>query len=89
QVSRERVPLGARVGFTGTVVPNHKGSTVFLQRLSGRHWLNVDSATLGARSGYSMHWRASGTGASTFRIVIPARGAYVAGVSVPVVVRVS
>ncbi|MGH3495984.1 MAG: fibronectin type III domain-containing protein, partial [Nocardioidaceae bacterium] len=41
QVSRERVPLGARVGFTGTVVPNHKGSTVFLQRLSGRHWLNV------------------------------------------------
>jgi hypothetical protein len=46
------VKLGAKVTFTGSVAPAHKGTTVYLQFLKAGKWVTKKSATTTSTSTY-------------------------------------
>jgi hypothetical protein len=73
QVSATSIPAGSTVVFSGTVVPDHTGHVIYLERrnASGNGYHVVEIATVGAGSTYSISHRVYDTGSKVFRVYIP------------------
>jgi hypothetical protein len=70
-----RVPVGAKVKFTGTVHPAAPHQTVKLQLRSAGSWHTVRTRKLSARSTYRFKRTFPTTGSWRFRVIVPRHGA--------------
>ncbi|HEY7042842.1 MAG TPA: lamin tail domain-containing protein [Nocardioidaceae bacterium] len=88
EVSDRTVKKGTTVLFTGIVAPNHAGQRVSVQHRRNGSWVTVATPKLDQDSLYRFRWTASPKGASVWRVVKPADGDHVQGVSRTVSVTV-
>ena len=78
---RRSVPAGTAVGLTGTVTPSPGSHPLALQIKRGRHWATI-AHTRAKRTGrYRFTVRASGRGASRYRVMLPATSTHARGLS--------
>ena len=66
------------VYFSGTVSPNAKYQTVYLQRFASGNWSNVKSMPLHSTSSYKFAWKPASSIDYSFRVYVPARKGYLA-----------
>jgi hypothetical protein len=69
-----RVPVGAKVKFTGTATPFAPHHTVRLQLRSSGSWHTVRTKKLSATSSYRFKRTFASTGTWRFRVVVPRHG---------------
>ena len=90
RVSDSTPAVGQRVAFAGSVFPAKDGATIQLQRRTSTGFKTIATTTLKDagtdRSSYRRVVRIRRNG--TFRIVVPADGAFIAGVSRRISLRV-
>ncbi len=90
QTSAASTPVGQRVTFSGSVVPDKAGQLIELQRLGkDGAYHTVALGVINRSSAYRFTWRFGNTGAFTFRTRVPEDEQNVSGSSSPVVVVVT
>ena len=87
-LSASSVALKRSVTMSAGVSPNHKGQRVYLQRLSGRTWVNVVSAVLGSTSAARFTIVGSTRGTFSYRVYKPSDADHTGGYSPVRTVRV-
>lgn len=80
-LSASTVTRGQTVRVRGTVTPNHRNQTVYLQRLDGSSWRTIGTVRLSSSSGYPFSVRVTARGSWRYRVVKPADGDHVIGTS--------
>jgi hypothetical protein len=90
QSSTSSATTGQTVTFTGTVMPDKAGHSIYLQRL-GRDgdWHTVEVGTVRHDSTFAFAWAAGSPGTDSFRARITSDGANVGSASVPVSITVT
>jgi hypothetical protein len=90
QSSTSTATTGQTVTFTGTVMPDKAGHSIYLQRL-GRDgdWHNVEVGTVRHDSTFAFAWAAGSPGTDSFRARITSDGANVGSASAPVSITVT
>ncbi len=81
KLSATTVKLGAKVTFSGTVSPAHKGKTVYLQFLKAGKWVNKKSATTTSTSTYKMALKTTSKTDFRWRVYLPKHADHAAGYS--------
>jgi hypothetical protein len=75
------VRRGQTVTFSGTIAPDARGRTVYLQRLVNGRWSTAASKTVTSKYGYSIPWTPRTLTDFTFRVVLPAGNGQATGIS--------
>jgi hypothetical protein len=88
KLSATTVKKGAKVTFTGTVSPAHKGKTVALQRLQSGTWVTKKSATTSTTSTYKLVWKTDSTKDFRWRVYMAKDAQHVAGASPKILLTV-
>jgi len=70
------------VYFSGTVSPNAKYQTVYLQRYVSGKWLSAKSMKLTSTSTFKFAWKPTSSADYSFRVYVPALTGYLAGYTV-------
>lgn len=72
-VSPRTIDVGKTIKVTGKASPNLKGKRVALQRLVGKKWVTINSATIGSSRTYSVTGRFTQAGrGQSLRVSVPA-----------------
>jgi serine protease len=80
-VSPTTIKLGASTNFYGYVRPQHAGSPVYLQRLSGSTWSTITSTKLNTTGNYAFGIKPTAKGTYTYRVVFQADADHATAVS--------
>jgi uncharacterized protein YjbI with pentapeptide repeats len=64
------------VYFSGTISPNAKAQTVYLQRFVSGKWSSVKSMKLTTASTYRFSWKPTSSADYSYRVYVPARSGY-------------
>lgn len=80
-VSPTTIKLGATTNFYGYVRPQHAGSPVYLQRLSGSTWSTITSTKLNTTGNYAFGIKPTAKGTYTYRVVFVADADHATAVS--------
>ncbi|WP_238158502.1 S8 family serine peptidase [Kribbella voronezhensis] len=80
-VSPTAIKLGASTNFYGYVRPQHAGSLVYLQRLSGSTWSTITSTKLNSTGNYAFGIKPTAKGTYTYRVVFVADADHATAVS--------
>ncbi|QNE22711.1 S8 family serine peptidase [Kribbella qitaiheensis] len=80
-VSPATIKLGATTNFYGYVRPQHAGSPVYLQRLSGSTWSTITSTKLNTTGNYAFAIKPTAKGTYTYRVVFQADADHATAVS--------
>lgn len=87
QSSTTSATTGQTVAFTGTVLPDKAGHSIYLQKLGkDRDWHTVEVGTVRGDSTFQFNWTIGAPGNHEFRARITSDGANVGTASVPVTV---
>ena len=87
QSSATSAPTGQTVTFTGTVLPDEAGHSIYLQKLGkDRDWHTVEVGTVRNGSTFQLNWTLGAPGNHEFRARITSDGTNVGTASAPVTV---
>ncbi|MDX6248581.1 MAG: serine protease [Kribbellaceae bacterium] len=75
------IKLGSSTSFYGYVRPQHAGSPVYLQRLSGSTWTTITSTKLNSTGNYAFGIKPTARGSYTYRAVFQADADHATSVS--------
>jgi hypothetical protein len=88
-LSKTSVPRNTSVTVSASVLPNHAGQTVYLQRYYSGAWHNAVSKALSSSSTASFAFAKSTAGTYTYRVYKPADADHVASYSVTLTLKVT
>ncbi|GAA1645446.1 hypothetical protein GCM10009744_40220 [Kribbella alba] len=75
------IKLGSSTSFYGYVRPQHAGSPIYLQRLSGSTWTTITSTKLNSTGNYAFGIKPTARGSYTYRAVFQADADHATSVS--------
>jgi type VII secretion-associated serine protease mycosin len=75
------IKLGSSTSFYGYVRPEHAGSPIYLQRLTGSTWTTITSTKLSSTGNYAFGIKPSARGSYTYRTVFQADADHTTAVS--------